>query len=394
MVKKDQAPLRIGFVSNTSWSIYNFRFGIIKRLKALGCEVVVIAPRDNFSAKIIAAGITYEALYLDNYGTNPINDGKTLLQLIRIYRRNRLDFVFHYTIKPNIYGSLAAKYTQIPSIAVTTGLGRLLSFKNRLVGLLSFSLYKLALRFSREVWFLNRDDAAIFVRRKIIPSGKAFLLNSEGVNCRSFSPTNFDLKGNGRFHFLYAGRILRDKGIMEFAAVAALLKERYPNIHFSILGFIDGNHPNAVSPFQIVRWQREGRLTYLGEATDVRPYIDQADCLVFPSYYREGVSRILLEAAAMAKPIITTDHVGCREVVEHGTNGLLCRPRDVESLCKAIEQFLLMADDDRFKLGWNGRKKVLKEFDEELVIEIYLEKLQQYLPASKASLKKTERLLK
>lgn len=376
--REGKLPIRIAFVSNTSWSIYNFRLGLIRRLKELGYEVLIIAPKDSLSAKLVAEGFSFQSLYLDNYGSNPIRELRTMRQLVRIYRKYDIQFIFHYTIKPNIYGTLAAKRCGIPSVAITTGLGHLFSFTNKVFRNLTSLMYRFALRYSKEVWFLNKDDKKTFLQNKIVPEGKTFLLPSEGIDINWFKSAR-----NNSFtpplNFLFAGRIIWDKGLKEFAKAAAAIKKDYPDANFQLLGFIDPSNPNSVPFEKIEEWQRKGILKYLGESADVRPFIDNCTCLVFPSFYREGISRILLEAAAMSKPIITTDNVGCHEVVENGVNGFICKSKDSDDLINKIKTFLLLSHAERKQMGRNGRKKVIQEFDEEIVIREYLRTLKKYL---------------
>ncbi|MFK8102559.1 MAG: glycosyltransferase family 4 protein [Saprospiraceae bacterium] len=374
-------------VSNTSWSVYNFRLGLIRRLKELGYEVLVIAPKDSFSTKLISEGFSYINLYVDNYGTNPFQDFKTLRQLHKIYRKNKIDLIFHYTIKPNIYGSLAAAWCKIPSIAVTTGLGRLFVYKNPLVKFMATNFYRLAANLSKEVWFLNESDQTVFIEKKIVAPEKAFLLNSEGVNIQWFKPKRSQPRNTNKVKFLFAGRIIWDKGLAAFAEAAKAIKQSHPEATFQLLGFVDESNPNAVSIDQIERWQKEKIINYLGETSDVRPFLEEAGCLVFPSFYKEGISRILLEASSMAIPIITTNHVGCKEIVEDGFNGLLCEPQNSADLISKIGQFLGMSSAARHQLGLNGRKKVINEFDEELVIKQYLEVIGKLLRVKQPSKK-------
>ena len=365
---------KVAFVANTSWSIYNFRLGIIRKLKSLGIKVVVVAPKDQFSAKLVSEGVDFENLYLDCYGTNPLTDLRTFLSLIKIYKQNKFDFIFHYTIKPNIYGSLAARLCGIPCFSVITGLGKLFMYNNWVLKKFISLIYKIGVRKCQEVWFLNQDDLQTFLELKIVQVSSTFVLHSEGINTRKFYPTNFDLP-SGPLKFLYVGRILWQKGIGEYVEAAKKLKEYHKDsIKFGILGFIDPENPDTVPANFISKWQKQGIINYLGETIDVRKYMDEADCIVLPSY-REGMSRVLLEAGALGKPIITTDQVGCRDIVKHGVNGLLCQPKDAEDLKRKIEDFIYLPIEEKFRMGRAGRKKVLMEFDEQIIIKKYLEKL-------------------
>lgn len=346
----------------------------------LGFEVHVIAPKDHFSSKLIAEGCTFTHLPLSIYSTNPLKELKLIRSLTRIYRENQFDFVFHYTAKPNIYGAIAAFLTRIPSIAITTGLGVIRDQKTRLSKFALFFLYRIAALLSKEIWFLNKDDMGLFLKRRVLSRSKAFLLPSEGVNIIDYQPSfQNEIPVRKPLRFLYAGRIVWSKGVKEFYLAAQYFKKIKADVSFEMVGFIVPEHPDSVSFNLVQQWNKEGTVKFLGETEDIRPYLKKTDCLVLPSFFGEGVPRILLEGASMGIPIITTDFVGCREVVDDGVNGFLCKVRDANDLIKKIEMFLSMDKIARFKMGMEGRKKVLKEFDEEIIIGHYLNALGKYI---------------
>ncbi|HEB62196.1 MAG TPA: glycosyltransferase family 1 protein [Bacteroidetes bacterium] len=371
---------KIALVANTSWSIYNFRLGLARTLRDVGYEVIVIAPYDNFSTKLITEGFSFFNWEINNYGTNPFVEIKSIIQLYQIYKREQPDFIFHYTIKPNIYGSIAASICRVPSIAITTGLGHLFSYKSKLTKWFTLWMYRLASQFSKEVWFLNKEDLRTFVRKKIVKKEKTFILPSEGIDTRYFqSKINFQRKENPHPSFLFAGRLIADKGVFQFVEAAKRIKNKYPKTIFNLLGFIDPNNPKSVSATQIKNWQDCGIINYLGETKDVRPYLEETDCLVFPSYYGEGISRILMEAASMSTPIITTNQVGCKDVVEHKYNGFICKKKNTPDLIHKIEMFLKLSPSEKELMGIRGRKKVINNFGEDNVITLYLNTLKKYL---------------
>jgi glycosyltransferase involved in cell wall biosynthesis len=371
----------IALVSNTSWSIFNFRIGLARALKQKGFRVVIVAPRDNFSAKLVAEGFLYINIKLSNYGANPFSDVRLIRDLARVYKREKVDFIFHYTIKPNIYGTVAARICGIPSIAITTGLGHLFNFKNRMVSYFALQLYKIAGKLCKEMWFLNNNDLQKFLEKGIVKEEKTFILPGEGINTNWFAPKR-DKQFSHLLRFLFVGRLIWDKGVKEYVDAARIIKSKYPRIRFEMLGFVDDINPNSVPFEQINNWQDEKIIRYLGETTDVKPYLEKSSCLVFPSHYREGMSRILLEAAAMETPIITTDNVGCREIVKNNYNGFLVPVKDVSALVKKIEEFIDLPDEDKLLMGKMGRLRVQRKFEENKVIEIYLEKLNKFLPNS------------
>ena len=377
----------IVLVSNTSWSLYNFRLGLIRRLKALGYSVVVVAPKDNFTSKLVSEGITYRSIQLDNYGTNPLNELRLIRQLRSIYKEVEADLIFHYTIKPNIYGSIASWLSKKPSIIVTTGLGHLFEFSNVLVKWITIWLYRIAAMLSKEVWFLNDSDRDVFVYKRIVSKRKAKMLYSEGIDTEWFKPRS-SKNHKGQIRFLFAGRLIWDKGVKEYVEAARIIKQKYRNVKFELLGFIDETNPNSVPYDYIAKCQQEKVIKFLGETTDVRYNLQKADCLIFPSFYREGVSRILMEAASMATPIITTDNVGCKDIVQHEKNGYLVPIKDVQTLAATIERFIGLEHDDKELMGQLGRKLMQEKFDESIILKQYEDTVFKYTAAPEATKEK------
>jgi glycosyltransferase involved in cell wall biosynthesis len=365
---KSNVSLRITLVCNTAWAIYTYRQGLIRELVARGVEVTVLAPRDRTFDLLSAMGCRCIDLPVASKGTNPRDDLRTLWALYRRYRSIRPHIVFHYTIKPNIYGSIAAKLAGVDSVAVTTGLGYVFIQQSR-AAQVAKKLYRFAFRFPREVWFLNRDDQAAFVDQKLlVHPERARLLHGEGVDLEQFAFT--PLPDKPHFDFVLIGRLLWDKGVGEYVEAARRLRARYPQARFRLLGPVGVDNPSAITRDEVAAWEQEGVIEYLGEAHDVRPFIAAADCVVLPSY-REGVPRTLMEASAMGRPIVATDVPGCREVVADGVNGLLCEVRNAQSLAERLAQMLDMSGAARRAMGERGRQKVAAEFDERVVIEKY-----------------------
>jgi glycosyltransferase involved in cell wall biosynthesis len=295
-------------------------------------------------------------------------------------RRERPDVFIGYTVKPNVYGSMAANHLGIPVINNITGLGAAFikeSFLTRIVR----KLYRVSLRNSRKVFFQNQDDRRYFIESGLSTPDVADLLPGSGIDLEHFSsraiPSSTD-EEQEQFRFLLIARMLWDKGVGEFIEAARQLRKKYPHVEFCLLGFLDVQNPTAISREQIQAWVEEGIVNYLGVTDDVRPEIDNADCIVLPSY-REGTPRTLLEAAAMAKPIIATDAVGCREVVDHETNGFLCKLCDADDLAEKMEQMLEMPNEARREMGRHGRARVEQRFDEQFVIRKHQDAIDEIL---------------
>ncbi|MEV3829246.1 glycosyltransferase family 4 protein [Aeromonas allosaccharophila] len=370
-----QKNRKLTLVANTAWSMFNFRRGLLSRLIGDGYQLIIIAPHDDYSDKLRAMGCAVVDLPIEAKGTNPLQDLKLIHTLYRLYQQITPDFIIHYTIKPNIYGSLAAKIAGIPSLAITTGLGY--TFVNdNFIAKIARQLYKMAFRYPKEVWFLNEDDRQAFLAYSLVSENKAKLLHGEGVNVSHFSPISSS-SGNNPTTFLLIARMLWDKGIGEYIEAARVIKSKYPRTHFQLLGACDVPNPSLISREQIGIWESEGIVEYLGTTDDVRTVIANVDCVVLPSY-REGIPRTMLEAAAMAKPLIVSDAPGCKDVVINGKTGFLCKVKNRDSLAAAMELIINQSTQERVDMGVAGRNLVLQKFDERVVIKKYIDMLSRY----------------
>jgi len=340
----------------------------VKALLAEGHEVHTIAPHDDYSHYLTEAGCTHHDLKMDSRGANPIKDFLLVFELLSAYRKVKPDVILHYTIKPNVYGTLAAAILRIPSINNVCGLGTIFLKKN-LVSSVAIALYRFAFRFPKKVFFQNPDDRDLFINKKLLASSSADLVPGSGIDLSRFVPSNF--KRNKTFTFLLVSRLITDKGIHEFIDAIQQLKASGIDAKFQILGAKDPKHKRGIKLEVIDEWINSGTVEYLGTAKDVRPFMQQADCIVLPSY-REGTPRTLLEAASIAKPIITTDVPGCHQVVTDGHNGLLCKLKDSTDLAHKMRAMTTFDDETLRTMGLNGRKKAELEFDETIVIDKYL----------------------
>ena len=372
----DHKNPKIVIVVNSSWNLLNFRSGLIRALVAEGYEVVAVAPDDAYSACLSELGCRFVALPMDNQGTHPLHDLLLTFRFWLLLRRERPNVLLAYTVKPNIYGSLAARLLGIPVVNNIAGLGAVFIKGDWLVRLVR-GLYRLSLRRSAKVFFQNRDDRALFIDAGMVKPEQTDLLPGSGIDLTRFSGNEKSSMSSAKdvaraFRFLLIARMLRDKGVVEYVAAAKQIRARWPNVECGLLGFLDVQNPAAISTEEMNAWVAEGDVRYLGVSDDVRLEIAQADCIVLPSY-REGTPRTLLEAAAMAKAIITTDAVGCREVVDDGVNGYLCQVRDADDLAAKMHAMLGLSVAERAAMGQAGRKKMELQFDEKIVINKYLQ---------------------
>ncbi len=366
---------RVSIILNNSWYAYNFRLNLARSLKKNGYDVCFIAPYDKKYSELLNKEFKFVHVDIDAKGINPIIDFKTMVSLYKLYKQINPDIVLNFTIKPNIYSSIVAGIMGIKSINNITGLGTIF-IKETLITKIAKVLYKISLGFNNKVFFQNSDDKNLFISNKLVKSSKCALLPGSGVDLNKFSP----VKNNNdeTFKFLLIARLLKDKGILEFIDAIKIIKDKYKNVEFLLLGAVGVSNKTAITNEELQVWVNDGLVSYLGTTDNVQEVIANVNCVVLPSY-REGTPRSLLEACAMEKPIIATNVVGCKEVVEDGINGYLCEAKNSADLAEKMEQMLNLNSYELEQMGKNGRKKIIKEFDENIVINKYLASIRDIL---------------
>ena len=376
---------KITICSNTSWYLYNFRRGLIKALIDRGYDVSLISPIDDYSKRLKDLGCRFYNITLDNRGTNPITDIGLMYQFYQLFTEIEPDILLIFTIKPNIYGGIVAKFLNIPTVNVVSGLGTVF-LDNSITSEIARWLYGVAFSGNR-VLFENADDSREFIKQKLINENQATIIPGSGINTALFRP-KLDLgRYNSDITFLLIARLIKDKGIVEYIEAIKIVKKRYPNAKFKLLGSYYFDNPSAISKDEVDSWVSDGIIEYLGYTDAVLEEIERVDCIVLPSY-REGLSRVLLEAGSMSKPIITTNVAGCKDVVEDKYNGFLVPPKDSKSLAIAIEKMIELSPKERYFMGMLGRLKVIDEFDERIVIRKYLSVISSSLNMSQIALSK------
>lgn len=357
--------------ANSDWNIANFRQGLIRALRGSGYEPVVVAPKDSAAeARMRELDVQRVPVPIERSGVNPLSDLRLFAGYRRLLKRLRPVAYLGYTIKPNIYGSLAAASLGIPAIPNVSGLGTAFIRQGPLQHIVT-RLYRLGFRRAPVVFFQNDEDRQLFVERRIVRREQARVLPGSGVDLERFAPA---LLPADPPTFLLIGRLLGDKGIREFVEAARLLGPELPNARFQLLGPVDEGNGTAISRRELDSWAADGVVEYLGTTDDVRPFIASATAVVLPSY-REGLPRSLLEAAAMARPLVATDVPGCRDVVEDGLNGFLCIVRDPVTLADAMRKMAELRPEQRLAMGEAARRKVQEKFSEEFVVRAYLDVL-------------------
>lgn len=367
---------RIGIVANTAFNIVNFRLGLMRYLRSKGYEVIAMAPADEYVALINEAGFRFvEIKHLARKGTNPLKDMRLSYELFSVYREEKLDAVLQYTIKPNIYGTLAARSCGIRAVCTVTGLGY--TFLNDSVAsFVARRLYRMAFGAADKVLFQNHDDRDVFVSGKLVDAAKTAIVPGSGIDTEYFHPKHCPPRDpDGATRFLMIGRLLRDKGIFEYAEAARIVKATHPQAEFHVLGEIDKDNPSSITREVLQAWIDAGLIVYHGYVRDTRPEICRADCVVLPSY-REGMPRVILEGMAMGKPCITTDAPGCKDAVD-ASCGFVARVQDAPSLAGQIQRFIDCDQFQKKEMGLSARLRAENTFDQYLIFDQYLDLLQK-----------------
>ncbi len=366
---KRRQYLNILILSNVSFGLYFFRAELLERL----CQdhsVSVIAEDDGGMngkrSEIEAMGVNFIEFKVHRRGINPFQDVK----LWRFYKSQikklKPDVVLTYTIKPNVYGGLACASLGVPYIANITGLGTALERKSLLQKICLF-LYKKGLRKAKKVFFQNQDNFNFMLKHRIVRDNYD-LLPGSGVNLERFSPSEYP-KGN-EINFVFVGRIIKEKGVDQYFDAARLLRRKYPQTRFHVYGYLERGYRELVE-----RLYNENVIVYHGVGDDMPSVYRAAHCAVLPTYYPEGTSNVLLEACASARPIVTTDRPGCREVVVDGRNGFVVKQKDSDDLARVLERFINLPASEKEQLGLNARKYVEARFDREIVVQKYLDEI-------------------
>lgn len=371
MPDRAPAPL-IAVCANQAWNLVNFRSGLIAGLLGRGFRVHAIAPPDPaMEARLLDLGCTFSPVVIDAAGLAPHRDLATLLALRRIIAELGPAAWLSWTIKPNVYGAYAAGRAGIPALPNVSGLGTAFIRRN-LLTVIARQLYRTGFSRAPTVFFQNQDDRAEFLAGGMVRPDQARVLPGSGIDPTAWAPPPGGRPARRRF--LMLSRVVADKGVREFVEAARQVRSRWPDARFILMGEIDAPNRTAIAPAEVARWLADGVIEHRAPVSDVRPEIAAADFVVLPSY-REGLSRVLLEAAAMGRPIVTTDVTGCRDIVRDNVNGFLCEARNAQSLAQAFERACGLEDREWQAMADAGRARVIAEFSQDRVTELYLEAL-------------------
>lgn len=365
--------MKILILANSDVGLFKFRRELLEKLTEHH-QVYVSVPDGGFVPDIRKAGCKVSICrLLDRRSANPLNELKLLLYYCWIVKRGNLDMVLTYTIKPNVYGGLACRWYKTPYVANITGLGT--AVENRgFLQKITLSLYKCGLKEAKKVFFQNTGDRDFFLDHRIL-NGSYDLLPGSGVNINRFPllsmPDCGDGKSGGVVKFAFISRIMKEKGIEQYLAMAEEIKKIYPATEFHVCGFCEDKYEGRFK--ELI----EKKIVYYhGMIRDVSGFMGKMHCIVHPTYYPEGLSNVLLEACSSGRPVITTDRNGCREVVDDGINGYLVPERDSKELVKAVKKFLALPWERKLKMGLEGRRLVEREFDRQIVVNAYMQEIE------------------
>lgn len=358
--------MRILVLSNSFVGLHSFRKEVFQRFRDLGWEVYISSPTRGVEEKaewFHNIGCHVIDTQFDRQGMNPVADFKLMMYYRRLIKQVKADVVLSYTIKPNLYGGLAAAFCGVPQIANVTGLGAAVEYPG-LLQKFTILLYKVCMRKTHLVFFQNDANRQFCLQHGMV-KGRTRLIPGSGVNL-SYHTLKPYPKDDEPVKFLFISRIRREKGIDEYLAAAKAIRKECPNTEFHILGECEGDYEERLR-----RMTDEGIVVYYGAQSDVRPFIEKASCLIHPSFYPEGMSNVLLEACAAGRPVITTDRPGCGEIVDNGKTGFIVRQQDADDVIEKVRKFLSLPYDKRKAMGLAARQKVEREFDREIVVRAY-----------------------
>ena len=352
---------KILVLANFDVGLYKFRKELLKALLDEGNEVYISLPDGTLVRPLEEMGCIFVETDVDRRGVNPFVDYKLILQYYKLIKKIKPDMVITYTVKPNVYGGIVCRMLKVPYAINITGLGTAFQTENIIKKIVCF-LYKIACKKAKVVFFENEGNRQVFLEEKLVHEEQTCRLNGAGVNVEEYSFTEYPDESEP-IHFLFIGRVMKEKGVDELFEVARRIKEEYPEIIFDIVGPFEDDYENAIAEFA-----EEGVIQYHGFQEDVKSFIKQSHCFVLPSYH-EGMANTLLEAGAMGRPLITSNIHGCMEAVEEGTNGYLCEKQNAESLYEAVKKFVAVDYATKQQMGLESRKHVERVFDKKKVVE-------------------------
>jgi glycosyltransferase involved in cell wall biosynthesis len=357
--------MKVLVLANFGMGLYNFRKELLEELIKQNHEVFISLPNDEYVPKLIDIGCKFVNTPLERRGTNPLTDLKLLFNYIKIIKRIKPDIVLTYTIKPNVYGGMACAVTRTPYISNITGLGTSIE-NDGLIQKVTLMLYRVGLKKASSVFFQNKTNRKLFIDHKIV-NGDSKLIPGSGVNLTKHKYEEYPSSDTVRF--LFIGRIMKAKGIDELLEAAQHVKREYPNVQFELIGCCEENYSEKLEELE-----RQNIIKYHGQQADVHSFIKNSHATILPSHH-EGLANVLLESASTGRPVLASKVPGCIETFEDGLTGFGFKVRNLENLTTAIHKFINLTHEQKRAMGMAGRKKIENEFDRNIVINAYLNEI-------------------
>ena len=359
---------KVMIIVNAATNLANFRDEIIEELLAEQYEVIIVSPAGKRLAPYKEKdGCKVIEIAVNRHGKNPVQEIALFMKYFNVMKKYRPICVLTYTIKPNIYGGMAARFLRIPYIVNITGLGVVFDNRNMLQKTIVM-LYRRVMKHATCVFFQNKTNRSTFIRLGIdFPCSE--IIPGSGVNLDINALETYPAE-NEPVRFLFVARIMKDKGINEYVAAAKVIRKKYPNVEFHVIGNCEYGYEEKVA-----KWAKEGHIIYHGAQPDVHMFMKKSHALIHPSFYMEGMSNVCLEAAATGRPVLTTNWLGCKETVDDGRTGFVFEPRNVASLVNIITKFIELPYEEKVIMGQKGRKKMESQFDRQIVVESYMKEI-------------------
>lgn len=360
---------KILILANSDAGLYNFRKELVETLIKQH-EVYICTPEGKRINYFQSIGCKYLPIKFDRHGVNPLAEIKIIKKYKKILNDIKPDMVFTYTIKPNVYGGMACAKLNIPYVVNITGLGTAVE-NGGIMQIITLFLYKLGLRKAQKVFFQNTENRDFMLSKGVV-LGKYDLLPGSGVNLERYQLLEYP--DNETIDFVFISRVMKEKGIEQYLDAAEYIREKYPQTRFHVCGNCEQRYEDVLKDLH-----DKGIILYHGRIDDIEGMHRISSCTIHPTYYPEGMSNVLLESCACGRPIITTDRAGCREIIDHGINGLVVKQKDSQDLINKIEKFLSLSFTEKKAMGIAGRKKVEKEFDRQIVVSKYMTEIKKLI---------------
>lgn len=356
--------MKVLLLTNNVAGLISFRIEVVKAIIEQGYSMTISVPFDRRMNELEALGAKCISTAIGRRTTNPVKDFKLMCHYMNLIKKENPDVVLSYTIKPNVYGGMACRLLGVPQIANITGLGTAVENPSKIQKIV-FLLYKVGLKNTKRIFFQNEENKLFCEKYKLTPDC-GYLIPGSGVNLTQFQVK--DYPNDDIVRFIFISRIMRQKGIDQYLDAATAIRKEYPNTEFHILGYCEDTYEDKLE-----KLNKNGTVIYHGATSDVRTFIANVHCTIHPTFYPEGMSNVLLESCASARPIITTNRSGCREIVDDGINGFIVEQQNSEDVISKIRKFLSLSFEEKRNMGLAARKKVEKQFDRNIIVKAYLE---------------------